>query len=618
MDFQSKSRSRWAAVAVCSSSIFSRSTKGRRIQRVGKCGAALLLLLMVASAAQAGGGPENVFLIVNSADNDSLTIANNYADWRKIPATCVFGIDWPNAPMRTDVATFRSKLLIPILKEIKNRKLSKQIDYIVYSSGFPYAVNFSDDLVDPSEKHPVASLTGLTYLYELVLEKNAKYRFDLTGRNTYRVNSYAQNALPDHADESRGFSAQSAIGPNGERTKSKSAPRYYLSMMLGATRGPRNNTVREVMRYLTRAVTADGKKPAGTIYYVKTSDVRSTTRHDLFAEAVATLKELGVNAEEVEGASDPIRCLPVEKSDVMGAMTGRATFTWRASKSTILPGAICENFTSHGGLLAGTSQTLLCEFLRHGAAASSGTVIEPYALAAKFPHPRIHVHYARGCSVAEAFYQSLLAPYQQIIVGDPLCQPWAVAPEVKLSGVDLSEPVTGSLKFDVDVKSKTGAKIRNVNVYVDGVMAVRTSPDAPITWDTTKLPDGHHELRVVAVEDTLIETQGRTIANVVTANNKLKSASQGDISCSMIPKSRKMRFGGMALLRVRSPNAREIRIYKGRDLLGRVKGESGQIRIHGRELGSGPSTLTPVAVPSSSKLKPVFGAPLKVTVLLDI
>ena len=582
------------------------------------CGTAILWLLVLGSAAQAGGGPENVFLIVNSADNDSLTIANNYASWRKIPATCVFEIDWPQAPMRTDVETFRSKLLIPILKEIKRRKLSKQIDYIVYSSGFPFAINFSRDLLDPSEKYPVGSLTGLTYMYEMVLEKDASYRVDLTNRKPYRVNSYAQNLMPNAKDQSRSFDAQLAIGPVGNRTNAKDTPRYYLSMVLGVTRGPNNNSIPDVMSYLTRSVTADGRKPPGTIYYVRTPDVRSTTRHDEFADAVAALKQLGVKAEEIEGASDPVNCLPVEKVDVMGAMTGRATFSWRAAKSTILPGAICENFTSHGGLLSGGGQTLLCEFLRAGAAASSGTVIEPYAIAAKFPHPRIHVHYARGCSAAEAFYQSLLAPYQQIIVGDPLCQPWAVAPEVSISGLNSEEPVTGKVKIRVDVKSKTGAKIRNLDVFVDGLLAVRTSPGKPISWDSTKLPDGHHELRVVAVEDTLIETQGRAITTFASANNKLKSPNGGEVTYTMIPKSRSIRVGAMALLSVESPGAKEIRLYKGRELLGKVKGDSGQIRIRGRDLGSGPSTLTPVAIPSSKKLKPVFGAPLKVTVQLSL
>ena len=45
---------------------------------------------------------------------------------------------------------------------------------------------------------------------------------------------------------------------------------------------------------------------------------------------------------------------------------------FKASGSTILPGAICDNFTSFGGQMgSGSGQTLLSEFLRYGAAGAS-------------------------------------------------------------------------------------------------------------------------------------------------------------------------------------------------------------------------------------------------------
>ena len=78
-----------------------------------------------------------------------------------------------------------------------------------------------------------------------------------------------------------------------------------------------------------------------------------------------------------------------------------------------------------------SGQTPLSEFLRYGAAGASGTVIEPYAIPEKFPSPQIHVHYARGCTLAEAYYQSVHGPAQFLIVGDPLCRPWATIPVVE-------------------------------------------------------------------------------------------------------------------------------------------------------------------------------------------
>ena len=58
----------------------------------------------------------------------------------------------------------------------------------------------------------------------------------------------------------------------------------------------------------------------------------------------------------------------------------------------------------------------------------------------KFPLPFIHDHYAQGCSLAEAFYQSVWGPYQLLILGDPLTRPFAHFSTVSLVSPDASEP----------------------------------------------------------------------------------------------------------------------------------------------------------------------------------
>ena len=63
--------------------------------------------------------------------------------------------------------------------------------------------------------------------------------------------------------------------------------------------------------------------------------------------------------------------------------------------------------------------------MRYGAAGSRGTVHEPYAQHPKFPNPLIHVFYADGCSLAEAFYRGIWGPYQLMGVGDGLARPFA-------------------------------------------------------------------------------------------------------------------------------------------------------------------------------------------------
>lgn len=214
------------------------------------------------------------------------------------------------------------------------------------------------------------------------------------------------------------FKARNAWDAGGDPSALGTGPRYMLSTMLGITSG-RGTSVREAVAAMERAAAADGTRPAGTVYYMSNGDVRSTTRRWGFEAAVRLLKEAGVSAVIEEGA------LPKGKTDVAGAMVGVSDFDFAASGSRILPGAICEHLTSCGGIMTwGGGQTELTAFIRHGAAGASGTVTEPYAIQAKFPDPFIQVHYARGATLAEAFYQSVSGPYQLLIVGDPLCRPW--------------------------------------------------------------------------------------------------------------------------------------------------------------------------------------------------
>ena len=206
-------------------------------------------------------------------------------------------------------------------------------------------------------------------------------------------------------------------------------------------------------------------------------------------------------------------------------MIGAAKFDWESSGSTILPGAICEHFTSFGGVMRSRAgQTPLSALLRHGAAGASGTVTEPYSLHRKFPRATMHVHYARGCSLAEAFYQSVHGPYQLLIVGDPLCRPWANIPRVSVEGVEDGENVTGTLKIKPSASVPGGGSVERFELFVDGLLTAGCPAGGTIELDTTRLADGYHELRIVAIEAGLIQSQGRRIVTVITANHGRKIA----------------------------------------------------------------------------------------------
>lgn len=544
------------------------------------CCATWAALWLGMSAARAGGGPENLLLVVNSHSWASQTIANHYIALRKIPAMNVVYLDWAGGIEPIDGNTFRAKILGPTLETMERRGLRWQIDYIVYSSDFPTAVNLTTEFANvkfDSKATPMISLNSATYLWYMMIARSP-YVVD-TG-----INRYFRNGPNRQVDAPTvAFHGWYGWGPKGELLEA-GGQQYMLSTLLAVTSG-RGTSVSQALNYLKRSVAADGTHPKGTIYFSKTDDVRTKARFEQFPQAVEELKKLGLGAQVISTAT------PVGRADVLGAMIGVNNFSWPKSRSTILPGAICENLTSFGGIMAEDGgQTPMTEFLRYGAAGTSGTVVEPYAMWMKFPSPLVHVHYARGCSLAEAYYQSVFGPAQLLIVGDALGQPWADIPKVSIEGVTAGATISGKLELTPTAKVTSG-EIERFELYVDGRRVDVASPGSKLTWDTSADLDGTHELRVVAIGPGPIETPGRAIVSVVV-NNKKKT-----VELTATPKDR-VRWGEPLKLSARSNGGGKIVILHNSGVLGQLEGESGTITIEPRTLGAGPVRLMAIALGS--------------------
>jgi hypothetical protein len=403
-----------------------------------------------------------------------------------------------------------------------------------------------------------------------------------------------------------GFRGWHGWGLQGELMEA-GGERYLLAVMLGVTAG-RGNTVPEVVRYLAAAAAADGSRPTGTVYFVTNGDVRTTTRSGAFAAAVAELRSLGVAGEVVAGT------LPVGKRDVAGLMCGSSEFDWRKSGSTILPGAICENLTSYGGIFTpSVGQTPLSEFLRAGAAGSSGTVVEPYALQHKFPHASIQVHYARGATLAEAFYQSVRSPYQLLVVGDPLCRPWATIPTVEAvlapesrvlaAGAELS----GSVAIEPRARVPGGGTADRFELFVDGVRLGQCGGGGRFTLDTAELADGHHELSVVAIESSPVESQGRAIVPVSFSNHGRQ--------LSLTAEPRRVKPSGTVRVSVTGEGLDRVAIYSMGRVLGRTTGGQSTIEVPADLLGLGKVSLRATGRSGNGAINSVNAEPVVIEVM---
>ena len=535
--------------------------------------------ICLAAKADAGGGPENCLLVVNADSPDSLAVANAFAAIRRVPPINVMMLPWKGSREAVSIAEFRSGILVPILRTIESRRLASQIDCIVYSSDFPWRIDFKAELppdLAAKDAHPSGSLTGMTMLYAAVQSGSPAW-LDAASNDYYR---------PLDADgvprTTQGFRSWYGWSPDGELLEMGGA-RYLLSAMLGVTAG-RGNSVPEIVRSLETAAAADGTHPKGTIYFMTNDDIRTETRSKSFPAVVRALQGLGVAAEVATGS------LPVAKPDVAGLMAGVASFDWKASKSTIVPGAICENLTSFGGVFTPSAgQTPLSAFLREGAAGSSGTVIEPFSIPMKFPHAGMQVHYARGASLVEAFYQSVHAPYQLLVVGDPLCQPWARIPAIEAITVADSKPLQPNavLKGTVEIEPRASLPgdglADRFELFVDGVRVTGCGVGERLSLDTTRLADGHHDLRVVAIAADAIETQGRVVVPVTFANHGR--------SLTLTVEPRRVESSGTLRVAVSGAGIESAVVFSMGRVLGRTSGAEAVIEVPAELLGSGTVTI---------------------------
>ena len=525
----------------------------------------------------AGGGPENVFLVVNSSSADSLAVANHYIDLRQIPASNVFYINYAGNKNRMPSETFRQKILRPVAREIQKRRLDSQIDYIVYSCDFPFRVRLEKDFPEvkfPVSFKPVASLTGATYLGPFIDNKRMEIFSPVT-------NFYAASDPGSSLTRSVGFRTKYHWAKGGKQVDSGAGLRYTLSAVLGVTY-QRGNSAKEIIAYLKRARKADATHPQGTVYYVQNKTPRSLPRHGDFPAAVKQLQQAGVRAEIRQGV------FLKGRTDIMGLTSGHHQLGVGKSQCRFLPGALCDNLTSAGAQFdfpkKPPGQTCVSEFLRLGAAGACGTVVEPTAMRQKFPMASMHLHYARGCSLAESFYQSVLCPYQQLLVGDPLCKPWATPPSISVAGIEEMAAVSGDLTIAPVAASASSPDISEFRLFVDGVFHSECQPGASLTLDTTELFDGYHQLRVVGIENSAIETQGRWVRGVSVKN------SEGAVQISMDPAAAR---AGARQLKVKVATTGDgpiVVTHNGREL-GQTAGTRGEIRIDLSKVGSGPVTL---------------------------
>ena len=341
--------------------------------------------------------------------------------------------------------------------------------------------------------------------------------------------------LPEGILATRSFSAQNFWANNGwPNGTGEQGERYMLSSVLAVT-GENQSTLSASLARLESSAKADGTAPPGSVYFADHKDPRSKTRSRQFAFAAEELKSLNREVKIGRGI------YPQKDNRVIGVTSGSAVLDWKKSKSTFLPGAICDNFTSYGAWWKKKGQTQISEFLDAGAAGACGTVCEPFTIAAKIPSARWHAHYARGCTLAESFYRSVPGPFQTLFVGDPLCCPFGKFPKFTVTGIEQRSVVREDFMLRVAVKPDS-PPVRKYEMFYDGVFLSRVSNPDRISVAVDGMNDGYHEIRIVGVADTL--SSNRTSQLIEFVVDRKGESVELSVETKRVPQSGRVRLTG--------------------------------------------------------------------------
>lgn len=405
-----------------------------------------------------------------------------------------------------------------------------------------------------------------------------------------------------------GFRSSYRWNERGDRVE-EGGRRYLLSVMLAVTSG-RGTSIDEAVGQLHRSKDAEDLREIldGTFYFLKNGDVRARTREWAFESAADQLRTLGRKAEIIDGT------IPQKKEDVAGAVVGIADFDWPRSASKILPGAIVEHLTSFGGVLREHSgQTPLTAFLKAGASGASGTVTEPFAIQAKFPTAFLHVHYARGATLAEAFYLSVQGPYQLLIVGDPLCQPFHRPPVF-----DIEESMDGAKYRFKPIPSGDAPLPERFEFFVDGKRAGSCTRGDAWLFEPGMPLRGMRSIRVQGVSEGPIEIRSaqqdnRTVVARDESDRVRLRLHQRDTR-PIIPNRKRLDVTGGETLRidVECAEATSITVRANGEPIAEIVGSVGQIGVPASGLGLGELEIDAIAEMSHGSIQS-HKVPIRIT-----
>ena len=309
--------------------------------------------------------PNDVVVVVNEQDANSVEIGNYYLNARAIPNKNLIKVSIKPSTEHIKLKDFES------IRERIYANLDSNIQVIVLAWTTPYAVGCN------------SITSAITMGYDPDQCKS--------GCAAGRVSPYFNSASLNPAQD---FGMRlSILLPTDDLTLAKSL--------------------------IDKGVLSGFKLNDATAYFLKTKDkARSKPREAFFPRDLTKVESKKLLLRTLSANS--IR----DKKDIMFYFTGLSSVS-DLETLNFMPGAVADHLTSFGGVLNIKGQMSSLKWLQAGATGSFGTVSEPCNHWQKFPNPEVLInHYLAGETLIEAYWKSVYWPTQGLFIGEPLAAPY--------------------------------------------------------------------------------------------------------------------------------------------------------------------------------------------------
>lgn len=309
--------------------------------------------------------PENVAVVVNDQDANSVEVGKYYLNARNIPLKNLITVS-----LKSGVASISEEQFISLREKIY-ANLNPDIQVITLIWSAPYAVNCN----------------SITSAITLGLDLKQCENGCAVGRKNPYFNSASSNPTKDL--------------------------NIRLSILLPTDSIPLAKSL------IDRGVLSSFKMNDATGYFLMTDDgKRSGPREKFFPRDLTHIPSKKLYFRTLKSGSIK------DKKDVMFYFIGASNVPYLETLN-FMPGAIADHLTSFGGILEANNDTSSLKWLAAGATGSYGSVSEPCNYWQKFPNPRVLLaHYLTGETLIESYWKSVYWPTQGLFIGEPLAAPY--------------------------------------------------------------------------------------------------------------------------------------------------------------------------------------------------